>query len=316
MWIALEFFYGEFYLKTIDTIVEDIYNVFLTKHTVDKENLDELGENVKEVVARAIKEAGEKRIPTLRMSVIGKPDRQLYYELKSEDPNKVVESGEIDVYEPNPEKYLKFLFGHIIEQLLIFLIKEAGHKVSHIQEELEIEGVLGHCDPVIDDVPMDIKSASKFQFSTKFKNGGLLRGKENDPFGYIGQLSGYREKLTQKYPDEIRKDIAGWLVFNKETGELCTLIADTMDLINAEDRIKHIKGFLEKDTPPEEKCYPDQPDGNYGNRVLHRNCTYCPFKKDCWKGANTGRGLRVFNYSNGPKYFTNVAKLPRVEEIT
>ena len=110
--------------KTIDTLVDDIYNVFLNAgHEVSENHLEELGENVKNVVVESIKKAGEKRTPQLRMSVIGKKDRQLWYELNTKDPEVVAEAGDVDVYEPNPEKFIKFLFGDIIEQLLIFLIK-------------------------------------------------------------------------------------------------------------------------------------------------------------------------------------------------
>lgn len=298
--------------KKIDTLVEDIYDVFLKSHTINEENLKEFGENVKGVLRKNIKAASEKRNPYLRLSIIGKPDRQLWYELKTQDIAKVAEAGDVDVFEPNPEKYIKFLFGDIIEQLLIFLIKESGHTLSHVQEELKIDDVLGHCDVVIDGVPVDIKTASKYAFTQKFKFGGLLRG--DDPFGYVGQLSAYREKLTELYPEEIDSERVAWLAMNKETGELCLLLADSLDLINAEDRIKHIKKFLEKDTPPEEKCYQDEPEGENGNRILSKTCVYCPFKQECWKNSNDGRGLRTFKYSNGDKYFTHIVKIPRVEE--
>lgn len=294
--------------KKIDTLVEDIYEVFTKPHEISEENLEEFGENIKEAMKVAIKNAGEKIVPHLRMSVIGKPNRQLWYELKTNDPNVVAEAGEVDVYEPNPHKYIKFLFGDIIEHLLVFLTKEAGHVTSHAQEELEIDGVLGHCDPVIDGVPVDIKSASKWSFFKKFKQGELLRG--DDPFGYVGQLSGYRERLLELYPDEIDPSRVGWLVMNKESGEICLLLADALDLINAEDRIKEIKEVLEGDEPPEEKCYEPVPDGKSGNMRLQTPCVFCPFKKECWGG------LRAFEYSNGIRYLTNVAKLPKVPEVT
>lgn len=300
--------------KTIDTLVEDIYGVFLNEHKIKKKNLEQLGENIKRVVSTAIHEAGEQREPTLRMSVIGKPDRQLWYELNTLDKTKAVATSEETIFEPNPEKYFKFLFGHILEQLLIFFILEAGHTVTHDQEELEINGVLGHCDPVIDGVPMDIKTASKYSFSNKFKAGKLLRG--DDPFGYIGQLSGYREVLLKKYPEEIDSERAGWLAFNKETGELCLLLADAMDLINAEDRVEHLKGVLSSNLPPTQKCYPDMSEGKFGNRILQASCVFCPFKERCWSSSNNGKGLRKFQYANGVKYFTQINTIPRVPELT
>jgi hypothetical protein len=45
------------------------------------------------------------------------------------------------------------------------------------------------------------------------------------------------------------------------------------------------------------------------------NCSYCPFKEDCWKDANGGMGLRKFIYYNGPVWLTHVEREPKVEEI-
>lgn len=293
--------------KKIDTLVSDIYDVFLKPHTISPENLEEFKENIGKALETAIANAGVPREPTLRMSVIGKPDRQLWYELNTRDTSKVAQAGDVDVYEPNPEKYLKFLFGDIIEHLLVFLTKEAGHKITHAQEELDINGVLGHTDGVIDRVPVDIKSASKYAFAHKFKLGKLLQG--DDPFGYVGQLSGYREKLLEKYPKEIDEDRVAWLVMNKETGEIHLLIADQMELINAEDRIEHLKKVLSNNTPPKEKCF-DEIVEESGNRILPKNCSWCPFKDSCWSN------IRKFKYTNGVKMFTHIEKLPRVEEVT
>lgn len=304
--------------KKIETLIEDIHAVFTEEHIIDQKNLDELGKNVKEVVKEAIESANEKRTPCLRMSNIGKPDRQLWYELNQGDPSKVLAFGEDDVFTPDPTLLMKFLFGHIIEQLLIFFIKESGHTLSHEQEELEINGILGHTDGCIDGVPMDIKSASKYSFSTKFYMRGLLKPTSDaDPFGYKGQMSGYREALLEKYPDEIDEDKVAWVAFNKETGELCLLLADAMELYNAEDRVEHLKHTLAKTTPPDQKCHQPEINDKAGNEVLHKLCTWCPFKGDCWKDANNGKGLRVFNYATGPKYFTKVNKVPpKVKEIT
>jgi hypothetical protein len=301
--------------KTIDTLVQDVYAIFTDKdHKISEDNLNTLGEAVKAAVRKKIEEAGQARAPTLRMSVIGKPDRQLWYELRKADPSKVVATDDVDVFEPHPEKFIKFLFGDLIEALLIFFIREAGHTVARTQEEIELNGVLGHLDAVVDGVVSDFKSASGYQFRNKFKSGMLLRqGAENDPFGYIGQLSGYAEKL-QKEPG-IDPDRVAWIVMNKESGELTTLFADSFDMINATERINDIRSFLDKDTPPEDKCYPEEFEGKSGNKVLHKNCSYCAFKDECWKDANGGNGLRKFKYSNGVKYFTEVVEEPRVEEL-
>lgn len=304
--------------KSIDTLVSDIYNLFKSSegsHTIDEDNLKELGDNIVGAVRTSLEAATKKREPYLRMSVIGKPQRQLWYELRKNE-GKVEAGPEVDIFEATPEKYLMFLFGDLVEHLLVFLIKESGHTITHMQEELEVDGVKGHTDGVVDGLPADIKTASGFAFRGKFKNRALLkRGNEHDPFGYKGQLSGYREALLKKYPEEIDPDSVAWIVFNKENGEILTLKADRMELENPKKQIKELKEMLEKDKPPEKKCYPEVNHGKSGNKILHKSCSYCPFKEECWKAANGGRGLRKFKYADGTKYFTDVLSLPKVEEI-
>ncbi len=77
----------------------------------------------------------------------------------------------------------------------------------------------------------------------------------------------------------------------------------------------HIKDMVNQSNPPA-KCYSDVPDGKSGNRKLDVGCIYCDYKRDCWKDANDGQGLRVFDYATNPRYLTQVSKMPNVEEIT
>ena len=78
--------------------------------------------------------------------------------------------------------------------------------------------------------------------------------------------------------------------------------------------VKKIKEVVNSDTPPD-KCYSAIPDGKSGNYRLDTACMYCNYKFDCWSDANDGKGLRVFNYSTGKRYFTQVEKEPNVEEV-
>ena len=70
-----------------------------------------------------------------------------------------------------------------------------------------------------------------------------------------------------------------------------------------------------KRKPPPDFCYPTIPEGKSGNMKLPRECTYCPYKYECHKSSNDGKGLRVFNYAKGPTYFTKIINEPKVEEI-
>ena len=75
----------------------------------------------------------------------------------------------------------------MIEELVLSLAKASGHKVEGEQSKLNVHGVKGHRDAVIDGMTVDVKSCSSYAYK-KFKEGKL---KDDDPFGYISQLSSY-----------------------------------------------------------------------------------------------------------------------------
>jgi hypothetical protein len=287
-------------MKTIDTLVDDIYSLFessvpdMSDDQVDN-IIDKFGDALKVHLKRFIYEE-ERRRDTLRLSAIGKPERQQWY---SASPySKVKENIELQGRDK-----IKFLYGYILEELLLTLSSLAGHEVKDEQKEVSIEGVLGHQDAVIDNVLIDCKSSSGRGFD-KFKNNYVS---SDDPFGYIAQISSYAEAngLTE----------AAFLAINKQTGEICLSKVHSMEMINASDRVKYIKDMVNQSNPPA-KCYSDVPDGKSGNRKLDVGCIYCDYKRDCWKDANGGQGLRVFNYATNPRYLTQVSKMPNVEEIT
>jgi len=230
---------------------------------------------------------------TLRMSNIGRPARQLWYE-----QNMPTESSG-----PTPSTQIKFLYGHILEEILLMLVRAAGHKVTDEQKEVDVRGIKGHIDCKIDGEVVDVKTASKIAFN-KFREGRL---REDDPFGYMSQLAGYEE--AEKSSE------GGFLVINKESGELCLYRPEELDKPSITSQIQHTRKALKLATPPA-RCYESVPEGKKGNMKLNRNCNYCPYKFECYKDANNGQGLRTFKYANGPAYFTHVEVAPRVEEIT
>ena len=282
-------------MKKIDTIVEDIYSLFekkneeLTEKEVDK-CIDDFASSVKVHVKDFLKQMPQDK-PRLRLSTIGRPDRQLWYDFKKPHNEPLA-----------PSTRIKFLYGYILEELLIMLASISGHKVTQQQKQVEVEGVKGHQDCFIDGVLVDCKSASGIGYS-KFKYNNLSN---NDPFGYLPQISAYAEGNGV--------DEAGFLVINKSTGELCYTKVHSLEMINAKDRVKKIKKVVNSDTPPD-KCYSAVPDGKSGNYKLDTACMYCNYKFDCWSDANDGKGLRVFNYSTGKRYLTKVEKEPNVDEV-
>jgi len=285
-------------MKKLDTLVEDIYDKLSIlgdgeSLDVSEEVLDEFGNSMKEAL-RHWANPTPRDTETLRMSNIGKPLRQLWYDLKSE--------GE-ETQPLEPHLFIRFLYGHILEEVMLFLVKLAGHKVTDEQKEVKVSGVHGHMDCKIDGEVIDIKTASSFAFR-KFKNGTLA---EDDPFGYLAQLSAYETAEKTK--------AGGFLVLNKESGEITLHRPSFIDKPHARNKIREVKKAIKLDNPPE-LCYNPVPEGKAGNMKLPRGCTYCRHKNECHKDANDGKGLRVFKYSKGLMYLTKVEKEPNVLEIT
>jgi len=289
------------YPKQIDTLVYDIYDLFHRKHHPSDDNLQKLVDGLKTLlVSRLEEDPNEERPQHLRMSGIGKPDRQLWYSMRLEKQGKRTKQFD-------GKTLLNFLFGDIVELLILFLAREAGHTVENEQVTVNVDGVEGHLDCTIDGVLLDVKSASSYGMA-KFKDGSL---KTNDPFGYIGQISGYKTAVEKEVNRRVRQ---GFLAFDKSSADLVTCMVQEQDTINTQERLRHLDEVFKKDIPPK-RCYSPKINDN-GNHELATGCKFCQFKEICWSDSNNGRGLRVFKYSNGPAFLTKVVKEPKVEEIT
>ena len=283
-------------MKSLNNLIEDIYkNIqpICDGESLDlsEEQIDKFGEDMKNVLRNWSSPTVRDSRFTLRMSNVGKPLRQLWYDNKSEMDSSVT-----------PITMIKFLYGHILEEVVLMLARLSGHEVSDEQKEVTVNDVKGHMDCKIDGEVVDVKTASSFAFK-KFKYGTLP---DDDPFGYISQLSGYEQSEGTTG--------GGFLVINKETGELTFYAPDEFDKIDTGKRIKTIRKAFKSKTPPD-KCYPEVPEGTKGNMKIHRGCSYCPHKFVCHSDSNDGQGLRGFRYAKGVVYFTKVVKEPNVEEV-
>jgi len=280
-------------LKTIDTLVEDLYNIFKQPQVVDEALAKAMGNGIADIVKLRLE--GREREQYLRMSNIGKPDRQVWYDLNSPPADKE---------ELQPQTYLKFMFGDIWEQVLLTLCEVAGHTVTHKQAEVEIEGVPGHPDAIIDGVVVDVKSCSQYAFK-KFENGTL---RDDDAFGYIAQLAAYVEALTPGKE-------GAFLAVDKSSGALCLMKVSSEELVayNVREEAKRKQAMVKGSIP--DRCYPPVEDGKSGNLKLSVGCSYCGYKFKCWDDVNEGKGLRTFIYSNGPRFLVNVEREPDVYEV-
>src|SRR5690606_33465461 len=125
----------------------------------------------------------------------------------------------------------------------------------------------------------------------KFEEGTV---ENEDPFGYVAQLSGYASVLTPG------KD-AAWFAIDKVSGDLCIspLSAQVIGKNAPEKRIDHLKEVVASEQIPD-LCYQPVPDGKSGNLKLPTPCSYCRHKFRCHPD------VRIFLYSSGPRFLTKV----------
>jgi hypothetical protein len=273
--------------RKISSLLEDIKYRLDTVKTPTETNLSLLLDGVKESVLKVLAEEKDNS-GKMRLSSIGRKDRQLWYDYKGYDKEPLTSATKI-----------KFLLGHLIEEVTLFLAREAGHKVEKCQEEVKVSNVKGHIDAMIDGELVDVKSASPYSFR-KFCDGSL---ENDDPFGYIYQLSSYGHALE--------KDTGYFLAVDKSNGFM-TLLKTDLTKADPQKRIKKLKTLLKKDDPPE-KCYSETVERN-GNKKLSIGCKFCDFKRECWKDSNDRTGLRKFIYASGAEFYTHIEKEPRVKE--
>jgi hypothetical protein len=279
--------------KKLEDVVLDIYHILENNQSaegVDVDRIcDEAGREVAEAIRNAVSPQRDRR--NLRLSAVGKPDRKIYNQYHGVDAEPL-----------RGPTLVKFLYGHVVEAMVLSLVELAGHEVTDKQKEVEVEGVTGHIDCRIDGVLVDVKSSSSYGFK-KFRNNELHK---DDAFGYIGQLKAYAyAEGDTEY---------AWLAMDKANGNLAVLKYDETDTTSAyyddvnwdvSERVREIKKLVESNVVPS-VCYEPVPDGKSGNMKLDTGCSYCDFKHTCWPDVQT------YLYANGPRYLTKVVQEPRV----
>ena len=237
---------------------------------------DKLIEEFGEACKTAIKKQFTDKRPNkfrVRASNVGRPLCQLQME-------KNGAKGESQPYNAK----MRNLFGDLIEATAVLVLKSSGVEVTNEQKSVRYDvsngtHIDGTFDVEIDNKIWDIKSASPFAFDHKFKNGfnALTKG---DTFGYVEQ--GY------VYAEAEKKKFGGWIAINKSTGEWAvteTPLADDEHRTKALKKVKDNSNAIKKNLPFE-RCFTDVEEmyrrKPTGNRVLGFECSYCPYKKDCW----------------------------------
>jgi hypothetical protein len=278
-------------MAVIETLIADIYRTLEDGKEVSPEVTQAFGETLAKLIEDRL--SGESQEFRIRPSNLGETClRRLWYQANRPEKAQPLKGQDL----------LKFLLGDIFEHTVLYLAEAAGHTVTGQQDKMELHGVVGSRDSVIDGVTVDAKSASPYSFQ-KFANGLT---KDQDAFGYLTQLEFYR-RAGENDPLVTDKSRAAFLAGEKVLGKLALDFHPASDL-DIDGRIKEIQEtVLLKDPPP--RGFKAEPEGKSGNMALPMKCNYCEFRKTCWPGA------RTFLYSTGPKHLSVVQREPNVTEI-
>lgn len=282
-------------MKTIDTLVSDIEEVIYGRGGWYSAIGELLGNNIASASNKRFSKPQEPR-GYLSLSSIGTPcKRKLWYKI-----NKPTMGEPLDA-----KMLLKFFYGDMIEELILAMVEASGHKLEGMQDRLNVHGIRGHRDAVIDGMTIDVKSCSPYAFK-KFRDGEL---RDNDPFGYISQLSSY-VYAGKDDPLVTDKTRGAFLAIDKVNGEICLDVYDfTEELKIKEQEMLAAKDLVAGDIPTE-RISPVPASKSSPNTKLDKSCQFCEYKKVCWPN------LKMYQYSYGIEYLVHVEKPPKVPEVT
>lgn len=271
--------------KSIHKLIPDIYALVGGPNGITNLPPD-MGDSIQGALAASLGPREPRR--TLRLSGLGpRCPRALWYS---------VNRPELEEQLPSHAR-IKYAYGHIIEHLVIGLAKAAGHTVEGEQDEIRVDGVLGHRDCIIDGCIVDVKSAASRSF-LKFKTGSIA---EDDPFGYLDQVDAYVLGSVDD-PRVVVKDRGYLLAVDKQLGHLA-LYEHRIRPTSIRKRIEEYSKVVELPEPPPCECGTELY-GESGNVSLDTRASYNTYKHAC------NPNLRTFLYSTGPVYFTKVVKTP------
>ena len=240
------------------------------KSTMSIETIRQVSLDVSSALARQFGGGNKRGEFGLRMSNVGRPTCQLWFE--KNEPEKAL---------PLPTTFvMNMMLGDIVEAVFKGLLKEAGVQYeddAKVTLQLDDDtSVSGTYDIVIDGAVDDIKSASNWSYTNKFESYDTLR--QGDAFGYVAQLAGYAKAADKR--------AGGWWVVNKANGEFKYVPATGIDIDKEVDHIQQTADTLKENRF--ERCFDAVPEKfrgkETGNMVLDQNCVFCRYRFACWPG--------------------------------
>lgn len=249
---------------TLHQYMEDAVN---GESTMSAETIKQVAADVAEALNKQFGEGKQRGDFRFRMSNVGRPACQLWYE-----------KNKPEVALPLPTNFImNMMIGDIVEAVFKGLLKEAGVKYEDsdsVTLELDNASINGTYDIVINGAVDDVKSASDWSYRNKFDSYETL--KESDGFGYIAQLAGYAKASGKR--------AGGWWVVNKANGEFKYVPAKWMDV---DEEVQKIQNTVDNVSDNKfERCFEPVPETfrkkETGNMILNKNCSFCSYRFDCW----------------------------------
>ncbi len=280
-------------MKSIYTLVPDIQRYIETNEDWYEQACDNMR------LGRGTRNPNPSRsIGRLRLSGLGdRCPKSLWYSMHHPEQAEALSAS----------AKFKYGYGHIIETLALQLARLAGHDVQGEQDELVVDGVIGHRDGVVDGCVLDVKSCSSIGFE-KFKQGTLA---QNDDFGYLYQMDGYVLGSALD-PLVTVKDRGYFLAIDKTLGHMA-LYEHIHRPDRIRSRIEQYKRIVEQHVPPQCTCG-TRPVGASGNVGLDTRASYNLYKHLCFPE------LRTFLYKDKgdvrPVHLVKVVRTPDVPELT
>ena len=237
------------------------------KSTMSDEIIHQVANDIKDSLQRQFGGKVKRKDFTLRMSNVGRPTCQLWYE-KNKPETALPRSNNF---------MMNMMLGDIVEAVFKGLLR--GAKVDYEESDTvtlkcKDAEVSGSYDLVIDGAVDDVKSASDWSYKNKFESYDTLSS--GDGFGYVGQLAGYAKASGKK--------VGGWWVVNKANGHFKYVPASGLNL---DDEIKKIEDTVATVNANKfERCFEPEIETfrgkETGNTVLNSNCKFCDYRYDCW----------------------------------
>tara|TARA_B100001094_G_C18151921_1_gene784152 strand:+ start:991 stop:1851 length:861 start_codon:yes stop_codon:yes gene_type:complete len=238
------------------------------KTSMSTKTITGIKKDIGEALKRQFGKKTKRREFQIRMSNVGRPSCQLWFEKNS--PEKA---------DPLPTTFvMNMMLGDIVEAVFKGLMKEAKVKFKDsdkVSLDLGETKVSGTYDLILDDAVDDIKSASDWSYRNKFESYDTLA--EEDPFGYVGQLAGYAKASGKK--------AGGWWVVNKANGQFKYVPASNIDVDEEVKKLKTNVNVVKSNVF--KRCFESVEETfrgkATGNRVLGITCSFCRYKNSCWE---------------------------------